>query len=140
MTQQEAKIELKQIRTYYNRIAERKQRLAELRSSLSTIKITNYGTCPARGTTQDDQCRLESAIDRATKLETKIANDIIAMAETQQTLVQKIERLPDPYATVLTRRYIHLERLEKIASDLNYSFYYLTKRLFAIAIKKYAEL
>lgn len=140
MTQQEARTELKQIRTYYNRIAERKLRLAELRSSMSTIKITNYGICPARGATKGDEYKLESAIDRATKLEIKIANDILAMSEAQQALVKKIERLPEPYAEVLVRRYIHLERFEKIASDLNYSFYYLTKRLFTIAIKKYSEL
>lgn len=140
MTQQQARAELKQIRTYYNRISERKQRLAELRSSMGNIKIANYGICPARGATQADQYRLEAAIDRATKLETQIAHDIIAMAEAQQRLVEKIECLPEPYSTVLSKRYIHLERFEKIAADMNYSFYYLTKRLFAVAIKKYAEL
>lgn len=140
MTQQQARAELKQIRTYYNRISERKQRLAELRSSMSNIRIANYGICPARGATKNDECRLEAAIDRATKLENKIANDIVAMAEAQQHLVEKIERLLEPYSTVLAKRYIHLERFEKIATDMNYSFYYLTKRLFAVAIKKYSEL
>lgn len=140
MTQQEARNELKQIRTYYNRIAERKKRLAELRSSMSTIRISKYGNCPAKGATKRDNYRLETAIDRATKLETQISNDLVAMAEEQQLLVDKIERLPEPYSTVLAKRYIHLERFEKIAVDLNYSYYYLTKRLFAVAIKKYAEL
>lgn len=62
------------------------------------------------------------------------------MAEAQQRLVDKKEQLPEPYATVLTRRYIHLERFEKIAVEMNYSYYYLTKRMMAAAIKKYVEL
>lgn len=122
MTQYQARTELKQIQTLYNRIAERKQRLMELRSSMSNIKIAKYGIDPARGATKGDEFRLEAAIDRATKLETKISNDIIAMAEAQQSLVAKIECLPDPYAMVLTKRYIHLLRLEKIAADMNYSY------------------
>ncbi len=38
------------------------------------------------------------------------------------------------------RRYVHFEQFEKIAMEMNYTFYYLTKRLLATAIKKYAEL
>lgn len=139
MTQQEARTELKQIRTYFNRISERKQRLAELRSAMSTIRISKYGNQPTAGATPRDQYKLESAIDRATKLETQITNDIVAMAEAQQCLVEKIERLPEPYATVLTKRYIHLLRFEKIAVDMNYGYFYLVNKLFPSAIKKYAE-
>ena len=139
MTQQQARTELKQIRTYYNRISERKQRLADLRSSMGNIKIANYGICPARGATKGNEYRLEAAIDRATKLETHIAHDILAMAEAQQQLVEKIERLPEPYATVLTKRYIHLERFEKIAVDMNYS-YERIRHINSDGIKKYADL
>lgn len=139
MTQQQARTELKQIRTYYNRISERKQRLAELRSSMSSIKIAKYGICPAQGATQTEQYRLEAAIDRATKLEMQIANDIVAMAEAQQLLVDKIERLPEPYSTVLAKRYIYLQRFEKIAVDMNYSFRSV-KAFCSIGLKKYAEL
>lgn len=140
MTQQEARTELKQIRTFYNRIAERKQRLAELRASMSNIRIGKYGNQPVRGATERDQYRLESVIDRCARLEAQISDDIVAMAETQQSLIAKIERLPEPYVTVLTKRYIHLERFERIATEMNYSFYYLTKRMFPVAIKKYSEL
>lgn len=139
MTQQEARTELKQIRTYYNRIAERKQRLAELRSSMSTIRISKYGNSPASGATNKDKYRLENAIDRCTKLENQISDDLISMAETQQRLIEKIERLPDPYATVLSKRYIHLERFEKIAVDLKYS-YERIRHINSDGIKKYAEL
>lgn len=139
MTQQQARTELKQIRTYYNRISERKQRLAELRSSMNNIKIANYGICPARGATKGDEYRLEAAIDRATKLEMQIANDIVAMAEAQQRLVEKIEQLLEPYSTVLTKRYIHLERFEKIAVDLHYS-YRTVKRYCVTGLQKYSEL
>lgn len=139
MTQQQARTELKQIRTYYNRIAERKQRLVELRSSMGNIKIAKYGIFPVRGATKGDEYRLETAIDRATQLETKISNDLIAMAEAQQRLIEKIERLPEPYATVLTNRYIHLLRLEKIAVEMNYS-YDRTRHLIYEGERQYAQL
>lgn len=139
MTSREARIELKQIRTYYNRIAERKKRLAELRSSMTTIRISKYGNAPAVGAIANDRYRLENAIDRATKLEEQISVDIVAMAEAQQQLVEKIERLPEPYATVLTKRYIHLERFEKIAVDMNYSFRSV-KGFCSVGLKKYAEI
>lgn len=139
MTHQEARNELKQIRTYYNRIAERKQRLAELRSSMSSIRISKYGNQPARGASDKDQYRLENAIDRATKLELQISNDIVAMAEAQQALIHKIERLPDPYSTLLTKRYIHLQRVEQIAVDTNYS-YDRTRHLIYEGEKRFAQL
>lgn len=139
MTQQQARTELKQIRAYYNRIAERKQRLAELRSSMMHIRISKYGNAPAGGATEKDRYRLETAIDRCTKLEAQISEDIIAMAEAQQRLVEKIELLPEPYATVLTKRYIHLQRYEKIAVDLNYS-YERIRHINSDGVKKYAEL
>ena len=139
MTVQEARAELKQIGVLYDRIAERKQRLAELRSSMGSIRLTKYGCLPVVGATPLDNDRLETAIDRCTKLETQIADDIATMAETQQKLIEKIEKLPEPYATVLTKRYIHLQRFERIAVDMNYS-YPRVRHINSDGIRKYANL
>ena len=139
MTIQEARAELKQIGVLYNRIVERKQRLAELRLSMKDIRISKYGNKPAAGATPQDNYRLETTIDRCTKLEAQIAGDIITMAETQQKLIEKIERLPDPYATVLSKKYIHLQRFEKIAVDMNYTYEWV-RHLNSTGIKKFAEL
>ena len=139
MTIQGARAELKQIGVLYNRIAERKQRLAELRASMSSIRICKYGLQSSTGATAHDKYRLESAIDRATKIETQIASDIVVMAEAQQRLVEKIERLPEPYASVLTKRYIHLQRFEQIAVDMNYTYEWV-RHLNSDGIKKYADM
>lgn len=139
MTIQEARAELKQIGVLYNRIAERKQRLAELRASMGSIRLVQYGNQPTAGATPQDNYQLETAIDRCTKLETQIADDIATMAETQQKLIEKIERLPEPYATVLSKRYIHLQRFEKIAADMNYTYEWM-RHLNSAGIKKFAEL
>lgn len=139
MTIQEARAELKQIGVLYNRIAERKQRLAELRASMGSIRLSKYGNQPTAGATPKDSYRLETQIDRCIKLETQIANDIVTMAERQQALIDKIEQLPEPYATVLSKRYIHLQRFEKIAVDMNYSFRTI-KRYCVSGAKKFAEL
>ena len=139
MTIQEARAELKKIGVLYNRIAERKQRLAELRQSMGSIRLSKYGNQPTAGATRIDNYRLEKAIDRCTKLETQIADDIVAMAETQQTLIEKIENLPEPYATVLSKRYIHLQRFEKIAVDMNYTYEWV-RHLNSAGIKRFADL
>ncbi|MCH5157466.1 MAG: sigma-70 family RNA polymerase sigma factor [Clostridiales bacterium] len=139
MTIQEARAELKQIGVLYHRIAERKQRLAQLRESMASIRLTKYGNQPTEGATTLDNYRLENAIDRCTTLEIEIADDIATMAETQQALIAKIEMLPEPYATVLSKRYIHLQRFEKIADDINYS-YRTVKRYCVTGTKKFADL
>lgn len=139
MTIQEARAELKQVGVLYNRIAERKQRLAELRASMDNIRISKYGNCPTSSATPQDNYRMEKTIDRCTKLESQITDDIITMAETQQMLIEKIERLHDPYATVLSKRYIHLQRFEKIAVDMNYSHPRI-RHINSDGIRKYANL
>lgn len=139
MTVQEARAELRQIRVFYNRIAERKQRLAELRQSMKSIRVCKFGAEPTRGATAEDKYRLEKTIDKCTELEFEIAENIVAMGERQQTLVKKIERLPEPYASVLTKRYIHLQRFEKIAVDTNYS-YERIRHINSEGVKKYADL
>ena len=139
MTLQQARAELKQIRTYYNRISERKQRLAELRSSMVSIKTPKYGGCSISGAIKKQDYYLEEAIDRAHKLETEIANDIVTMSESQQRLVEKVERLPEPYSTVLTKRYIHLDQFEKIARNMNYSCERI-RHITSEGVKKYASL
>ena len=139
MTTQEARTELKQISVLYNRISERKQRLAELRASMGSIRLSSYDNQPTAGATQRENYRLENAIDRCTKLETQIADDIATMAETQQALIEKIEKLPEPYATVLAKKYIHFQSFEKIAYDISYS-YRQVKRIHHSGVEKFAVL
>ena len=139
MTLQQARTELKLIRTYYNRISERKQRLAELRSSMGSIRVVKYGVRPTSGAINKNDYHLEEAIDRAQKLETEIANDIVTMAESRQRLVEKVERLPEPYSTVLTKRYVHLDGFEKIALNMNYSCERI-RHITSEGVKKYANL
>ncbi|MCM1395551.1 MAG: hypothetical protein NC132_05515 [Corallococcus sp.] len=138
MTQQEARSELKQIHIYSNRISERNQRLAELRASITGVRTIRYGNLPTAANAQN-KYKLESAIDRAAKLETQLTDDVIAMAEAQQKIVKKIERLPEPYASVLIKRYVHLQRFEKIASDMNYTREWV-RHLDSAGVRKYTEL
>lgn len=139
MTLQQARAELRQIYTYNNRITERKQRLTELRLSMGGVKTVNYGVLQTRSAINKDNYYLEEAIDRAHKLETEIANEIVSMAELRQQLVAKVERLPEPYATVLIKRYVHMDQFEKIAVNMNYSCERI-RHITSEGVKKYAEL
>lgn len=139
MELEQARNELKQIRVFYNRISERKERLAEIRQSMTSIRVCAFGGLPAHGATPQDSDRLEKAIDRCSLIEELISEDILEMAEAQQALIEKIECLPEPYAEVLTRRYIHMQRFERIAVDMDYS-YDRIRHLNSLGVKKYAEL
>ena len=138
MSIEEAKRELRQIYRYYNRLRDRKERLAEVRERLFSVRVSTYGNI-ARSATSQDKCHLEALLDRMNALEAEISDGIIAMYEAQQRIVKKIERLDEPYATVLTRRYVHMETFEKIAVMMNYTYGYV-KQLLGRGIRKYAEL
>ena len=138
MSIEEAKRELRQIYSYYNRLRDRKERLAEVRERLFSVRVSTYGNI-ARSATSKDKCHLEALLDRMNALEAEISDGIIAMYEAQQRIVKKIEMLDEPYATVLTRRYVHMETFEKIAVMMNYTYGYV-KQLLGRGIRKYAEL
>ena len=139
MSIEEAKRELRQIYGYYNRLRDRKERLAEVRERLFSMRVSTYGNI-ARPATSKDKCHLvEALLDRMNALEAEISDGIIAMYEAQQRIVKKIEMLDEPYATVLTRRYVHMETFEKIAVMMNYTYGYV-KQLLGRGIRKYAEL
>lgn len=138
MSIEEAKRELRQIYSYYNRLRDRKERLAEVRERLFSMRVSTYGNI-ARSATSKDKCHLEALLDRMNALEAEISDGITAMYEAQQRIVKKIERLDEPYATVLTRRYVHMETFEKIAVMMNYTYGYV-KQLLGRGIRKYAEL
>lgn len=138
MSIEEAKRELRQIYSYYNRLRDRKERLAEVRERLFSVRVSTYGNI-ARSATSKDKCHLEALLDRMNALEAEISNGIIAIYEAQQRIVKKIEMLDEPYATVLTRRYVHMETFEKIAVMMNYTYGYV-KQLLGQGIRKYAEL
>lgn len=139
MTIEEAKTELKQIEAIRNRILDRKRRLAELKADFENIKIAKYDGVFV-GASKQDQCRLETNIDRREKLEQQISNDLLALYELQQEITWKIEKLPHPYSTVLTKHYVYRERYERIAVDMSYSYFYVKNTLFPTALKKYAKL
>lgn len=138
MSIEEAKRELRQIYSYYNRLRDRKERLEEVRKRLFSVRVSTYGYI-ARSATSKDKGYLEALLDRMNALEAEISDGIIAMYEAQQRIVKKIERLDEPYATVLTRRYVHMDTFEKIAVMMNYTYGYV-KQLLGQGIRKYAEL
>lgn len=138
MTIEEAKTELKQIEAIRNRIIDRKRRLAELQADFGNIKIAKYDGVFV-GASKQDQCRLEENIDRREKLEKQISDDLLNLYELQQAITWKIEQLPHPFSTVLTKRFVHRESYERIAVDMSYSYYHVANYIVPVGIKKYAK-
>ena len=138
MTIEEAKAELKQIEAIRNRIIDRKRRLEELQADFESIKVAKYDGVRVSASKQY-QCRLEENIDRREKLEKQISDDLLNLYELQQIITWKIEKLPHPYSTMLTKRYVHRETFEKIACEMNYCYRQVI-RIWKKSVEKYTKL
>lgn len=138
MTVQQARNELKQVRLQYDRICALKRRLAEVRQSMSGIRLSRLDGAPARGATYRDNYRLEKAIDSCNELELQIAEGIVTMYEDQQRLVERIEQLDEPYSSALIQRYIHFDSYKDIGRKLKY-MQSSVKRFVCGGVKTYAD-
>lgn len=134
----QAKSELLTYIKIYNELQAKKERHAELKQQLYAIKLYRNGekvTC-SKILPSDT---IETLIDKMAALETAISEGIYELTSEAERISTKINKINYPFSEVLMRRYIKLERFEKIAVELNYSWRQ-TMRLHLGALKKYSEI
>lgn len=117
MTVDEAKAELRSIRTLGASIAERKRRLTSLRASVQSVRISRYGETV--GSTDKD--RVEKCLDKLRSLEEELLVDIPKLEALKASIVSKIEVLPYPQCEVLARYYVDGQPMDVIARLMHYS-------------------
>lgn len=131
-----AKKELKNYRRIYNEIQAKRERHAELKRQLYTLRINRSGERVLSSPKPSDT--LETLIDKMTALEEKIAEGILELSAEAERISGRINSLDYPFCEVLVRRYVKLQRWEKIAVEMNYSYRY-TKDLHKKAVIKYCR-
>nr|DAR85349.1 MAG TPA: Protein of unknown function (DUF722) [Caudoviricetes sp.] len=133
----QAKSELFTYIKIYNELQAKKERHAELKQQLYALKLHRNSEKVACSNLPGDT--IETLIDKMAALETAISEGIYKLASEAERISTKINKLNYPFSEVLMRRYIKLERFEKIAVELNYSWRQ-TMRLHLGALKKYSEI
>lgn len=133
----QAKSELFSYIKIYNELQVKKERHAELKQQLYALKLYRNSEKVACSNLPSDT--IETLIDKMAALETAISEGIYKLASEAERISTKINKLNYPFSEVLLRRYIKLERFEKIAAELNYSWRQ-TMRLHLGALKKYSEI
>lgn len=134
---QESKNELRTYTKIYNEIQAKRERYAELKSELYALKLYRSGEKVICSPVS--KSGIETLIDKMAALETSISQGIYELNAEAERISAKINSLDYPYCEVLKRRYIKLERFEKIAVEMNYSWRQ-TMRIHRVGIKKYSEI
>lgn len=116
-----AKCYLNQIDALRRKIQHRQKQLEELRSAATSVGALDYSRDIVKTSKTGDI--LERQVVKIADLEADIARKITAYEIKQNEIIGQIEALESPvYIDLLCRRYIDGDRLEKIATDMGYSF------------------
>ena len=111
-----AKEYLMQYRDCMNRIRAIESHLQELRAIREQLR-TEDGHSIALG----------KAVANLVDTETQCENEVTHLLQTETEVVCTIERVKEPYRTVLYERYINGKTWEQIAVQMNYCFRHTTK-------------
>lgn len=135
MTIEEAKAELRSVRSLTASIAERKRRLVSLRNSVQGVRISRYGV--SVGSTDKD--RVEKCLDKLRNIEEELLADIPRLEALKASIVAKIEVLPYPQCEVLSRYYVGGQPMRVVAQLMHYERCY-TYRIHDQGVERYARI
>ena len=139
MTEQEKiKVAQKELNSHYDlyiKTKNLKEMLEILRNQMLGLKVFFNGEKVQGGRKSTDT--LETCIDKCTKIEEKIQMNIWNMAQRQNDIVEKINRLDGISAQILFKIYIGRKQFERIAQECNYSCVQVKRKHKAALIKYY---
>lgn len=120
-----------QINVRLSELEELQDKLKHITPVLSTDKVSGGGGV---------QDRMADAVARVVDLQQIINADIDRFADMKQEALALLDKMENPvYMTLLHRRYFLHHSFEKIASDMNYTYRWVT-RLHGRALQEYEKL
>ena len=131
-----AKAELNSYNDLYRKTENLKADLQELKSRMTTLRVTKYDDQPRGG--GGPSYYLEECFDKLHDIEVKISENIWLMQQRQFELTEQIHKLTGVFADILHKRYVERKSFEKISVEISYG-YRQTKRLHRRALNVYAE-
>lgn len=117
-----AKNYLKQIGIYEMRVAQRIEEVNHMRERINIMSGIDYSKDRVQMSPTSGNKQIEELVD----MEAKVMKMISKEECLRDTIIGQIQQMTNPlYVDILFRRYVQLHSLERIASDMNYSYKYI---------------
>lgn len=122
---------------YLMQYREAARRVTAAQDHLTELRAIAERTTPSYSTSGSGQPgdRLGAAVARMVEAEDRLEAEIELLIATEREIVQTINRVPEPYRTLLYERYINGKTFETISVQMNFSYYHIVHRLHPKALK-----
>ena len=135
---EEAKKELREYRDNIKYIEEKQNDAEELRTTIEKVTPNLSGMPNGKGDNLD-KAPLEEGLDRIKEIENDCNKKLQELLLKKFIVENKIDKLEQPYKSILYLKYIRGINLYKVSEELNYSYKQI-KRLHQEALEKYINL
>lgn len=135
---EKAKKELREYRDNIKYIEEKQNDAEELRTTIEKVTPNLSGMPNGKGDNLD-KAPLEEGLDRIKEIENDCNKKLQELLLKKFIVENKIDKLEQPYKSILYLRYIRGKALNKIPDELGYSYDHICK-LHGKALKIYVEL
>lgn len=135
----EAKKELREYRDNIAYIKQKQNDSEELKTLIVSAKSGKITKQPTPKGDNPDKAPLEEGLDRIKEIEIDCRKKLEELLVKKYVVENKIERLEQPYRSILYLKYIRGINLYKVSEELNYSYRYI-KTLHVEALQEYARL
>lgn len=133
-----AKQELREYRDNIKYIEEKQNDAEELRTTIEKVTPNLSGMPNGKGDNLD-KAPLEESLDRIKEIEKDCNKKLQELLLKKFIVENKIDKLEQPYKSILYLKYIRGINLYKVSEELNYSYKQI-KRLHQEALEKYINL
>lgn len=133
-----AKRELREYRDNIKYIEEKQNDAEELKTKIQKITQNITGMPTGKGDNLDE-APLEESLDRIEEIEKECDKKLQELLLKKFVVENKIDRLDQPYKSILYLRYIRGNPLNKVSNELGYSYEHVC-RMHGKALKMYVNL
>lgn len=133
-----AKQELREYRDNIKYIEEKQNDAEELRTTIEKVTPNLSGMPSGKGDNLD-KAPLEEGLDRIKEIEKDCNKKLQELLLKKFIVENKIDKLEQPYKSILYLRYIRGKTLNKISDEMGYSYVHIC-RMHGDALKFYSEL
>lgn len=138
MTVEETKMELREYLDNIKYVEEKQNDAEELRTRMEKV-TTNLTGLPKGKGADLEKAPLEDSLDKIKEIEKDCKKKLQELLLKKHLIENKIEKLEQPYKSILYLRYIRGNTLYKISEEIGYSHEHIC-RLHGKALKIYSEL
>ena len=128
---------LLQIQKLTSKINQRKQQIAELKSTLYGLKGGSLGEKVSGGA--KSEAAFVASVERLQAMEEELSTFVIEYVEKKNLIISQIQSMENKnYLNLLYKRYVEGKRLNVVADEMCYSFIHI-RRMHGWALKNFGK-